>query len=150
MRHDPTAGELLEHEVATESHRLVLEWLGTLAPLRSRYFAHEARALIGEFAEWLLTRRPPTGNVLRDLAERLTPNPARTVEGTLAVLLDGIDKLDDEWLARALAHVNARTEGLDAAPLTDEQWKAGDIHSKVALLRAARSLKQALREASKL
>lgn len=83
---------------------------------------------------------------LRDLAVRLTPNPAMTVEGTLQMILDGIERIDDEALARSLAHMNARQAGLAAEPLTDEQWRSGDIQSKLNLIRAARSLKEALRE----
>jgi hypothetical protein len=87
----------------------------------------------------------PRSPTLFDLAARLTPNPAMTVAGTLSVILDGIDRIDDEALARALACANARQAGLDAPPITDEQWRAGDIHSKLELIRAATALKEALR-----
>lgn len=83
---------------------------------------------------------------LRNLAQRLTPNPALTVDGTLQMILSGIDNIDDEALARALAHVNARQAGLDAGPITDEQWRDGGLEAKMALILAARALKQALRE----
>jgi hypothetical protein len=87
---------------------------------------------------------PPV--TLRNLAMRLTPNPALTVDGTLQIILDGIEKIDDEALARALAQANARQAGLDAPPITDEDWRGGDIHSKLQLLQAAKALKQALRQ----
>jgi hypothetical protein len=94
---------------------------------------------------------PPqqSASALRDLAVRLTPNPALSVEGTLAIILDGIDRLDDEMLARSLGHVGARQAGLDAQPLSDEQWAAADPATKQMLIHSARALKLALREMSK-
>lgn len=96
---------------------------------------------------------PPTldqqGNsrphALRGLAMRLTPNPALTVDGTLAIILDAIDRIPDEDLARALAHQNARALGMDAGPISDEAWRDGDIQSRLALIGAAKALKAALR-----
>lgn len=101
--------------------------------------------MVGQIAEanGVEAKLPPV--TLRDLAARLTPNPALTVDGTLQVILDGIDRIDDEALARGLALANARQAGLDAGPISDEQWRAGDIQSKLNLIRAARSLKEALR-----
>jgi hypothetical protein len=148
MRADPTTAELAEHEVETEAHKLVVDWLQSrnlaTRPPRGELASAE------QFAEWMLTRRPPAGNALVELAERLTPNPALTPAGTLAIILDAIDKIDDQWLARTLAFVNARdVQGLAASPVTDEQWADGDLQSKIRLLQAARNLKAALREASK-
>lgn len=94
---------------------------------------------------------PPekSASALRDLAARLSPNPALSVEGTLAIILDGIDRLDDEALARSLGHVGARQAGLDALPLSDEQWAKADPATKQMLIHSARALKLALREMSK-
>ena len=86
---------------------------------------------------------------LRDLAIRLTPNPARTVEGTLAVIIDAIDRLDEESLARALGHVGARMQGLDAQPLTDERWAGADEQVKRSLMHNSVALKLALKEMCK-
>lgn len=143
MRKDPTTAELMEHEVETEAHQLVLEWQQE----RSEWFKRDICEIVVGFAEWLLQRRPPPGNALQQLAERLTPNPALTSAGTLAIILDGIDKIDEQQLARSLAFVNARdTQGMAVAPITDEQWRDGDIKSKMHLLTSARNLKAALRE----
>lgn len=107
----------------------------------------EARAI--EAANGQAHEAPkPASKTLRDLAARLTPNPARTIDGTLQIILSGIDNIDDETLARSLAHMNARAAGLDAGPISDEQWAKAEIGPKLDLLRAARSLKLALREIS--
>lgn len=94
-----------------------------------------------------IKRQPPkpASPTLFDLAVRLTPNPALTVHGTLEIILDAIEKIDNEALARALACINARRSGLDAGELTDEQWKAGGINEKLVLINAASALKEALR-----
>jgi hypothetical protein len=146
MRKDPTVAEIIENEVATEAHQLVLAWQQE----RSEWFKRDVAEIVEGFAEWMLTRRPPAGDALNDLAKRLHKNPALTANGTLAIILDGIDRIPDEWLARSLAHVNARQQGLAVSPLSDEDWAKGDLQAKVRLLQAARSLKEALREASKL
>lgn len=91
----------------------------------------------------------PPAITLRDLAARLTPNPARTIDGTLQILLDGIDKIDNEALARALGHVGARESGLDAQPLTDEEWSAAPFEAKLRLMHSSKLLKLALREMAK-
>jgi hypothetical protein len=92
----------------------------------------------------------PTGDVLLDLAERLTPNPALTAAGTLAIILDAIDKIDSDDLARKLAQINRRKEfGFDEGPPTEEQWRSADLKAKVQLIHAAQCLKEALREATK-
>jgi hypothetical protein len=91
------------------------------------------------------TPKPPAVT-LRDLAVRLTPNPALTVEGTLQMILSGIDNLPDEALARTLGHVGARLAGLDADPVSDEQWRAADVKLKLQLMQNARAMKIALRE----
>lgn len=102
---------------------------------------------------WTPPALDPEGNgkphALEDLAARLYPNPAKTAAGTLAIILDGIDRLDDEKLARTLAMVGARQAGLDAGPLSDEAWAAGDIQQKLKLFQAVQGLKQALREMAK-
>lgn len=92
---------------------------------------------------------PDLGNSgLRPLAQRLTPNPAISVEGTLAIILDGIDKLDEEKLARALGYISAREQGLDVQPMTDIEWEAADLDVKLQLAYSARALKIALRTMS--
>jgi hypothetical protein len=90
----------------------------------------------------------PMGEGLRSLAARLTPNPARTVAGTLAIILDGIDRIPDETLARAIGHVQARDGGLDVGPLTDEMWQSADINVKLLLIKAAKAMKESLRRMS--
>jgi hypothetical protein len=92
-------------------------------------------------------------SALQDLAARLTPNPALTVAGTLAMILDGIDRLDDEQLARTLGYVVARNPGdfdesgkaMDVEPMTDEQWLNADPVSKRQLILTAKAVKIALR-----
>jgi hypothetical protein len=86
----------------------------------------------------------PSGEGLLELAIRLTPNPARTAAGTLAVIIDGIDRLDTEKLARALGFVIAAQE-LECAPITDEQWAEADPAAKQQLILSAMALKNALR-----
>ena len=83
---------------------------------------------------------------LRDLAIRLTPNPARTVEGTLQVILDGIDRIDDNSLARSIAHASARMSGLDARLLTEEEWAVAEPENKRKLLFNTQIMKMALRQ----
>jgi hypothetical protein len=93
------------------------------------------------------------GDGLHALAERLTPNPALSVAGTLAMILDGIDRIDDEQLARTLGYVVAKNpgdfdgsgQGRDVEPLTDEQWAHADILSKAQLMLTAKAVKLALR-----
>jgi hypothetical protein len=100
-----------------------------------------------------LARPASVGPGLQDLAERLTPNPAFTAAGTLAILLDGIDRIDDEALARTLGYVVAKNpgdfdgsgQGRDVEPLTDEQWAEADPLSKGQLLLTAKAVKIALR-----
>jgi hypothetical protein len=93
-----------------------------------------------------VTPEPPRPTTLRDLAARLTPNPALTIDGTLQILLSGIDNIADEDLARALACANAsHLAGGQLPPLTDDEWKAGGIEEKLMLIRAAKALKHALR-----
>lgn len=88
----------------------------------------------------------PPRVTLRDLAARLTPNPALTIDGTLQIILSGIDNIDDEDLARALARANLAFElGGDPGPLSDEDWNGGEIVAKLQLIRGAKALKQALR-----
>jgi hypothetical protein len=83
---------------------------------------------------------------LRHLAARLTPNPALTVDGTLQVILDGIDKLDEEELARSIARANKGQQiGGDPGPISDEQWSAADPAVKERLLEAAEAMKIGLR-----
>jgi hypothetical protein len=94
---------------------------------------------------------PPV--TLRQLAIRLTPNPALTVDGTLQIILDGVEKLDEELLARTLGYVVAKNpddfdgsgQGMDVEPMTDEQWAAADPLSKHQLLLTAKAVKIALR-----
>jgi hypothetical protein len=87
---------------------------------------------------------PPV--TLRNLAVRLTPNPALTVDGTLQVILDGIDRLNDELLARSIARANKGQQiGGDPGPLTDEQWEGADPAVKGRLLEAAEAMKIGLR-----
>ena len=83
---------------------------------------------------------------LRDLAARLTPNPARTVDGTLQVILDGIDRIDENDLARTIGHVSARLAGLDAPLLTPEEWEEASESAKLQLLLNAQIMKIALRQ----
>lgn len=150
MRANPTTEELADHEVETEAHKLVLQWKDQ-RPFNGKMLARHDLETVEQFAEFMLKRRPAPGNAMLRLAERLTPNPALTPAGTLGIILEEIDNIDDQWLARTLAFVNARdVQGFAAQPLTDEQWREGDLQSKLRLLQAARNLKAALREASKL
>lgn len=82
---------------------------------------------------------------LRALAIRLTPNPARTVDGTLEVILDGIDRIDEIKLARALGYASARQQGLDVGPLSDAAWAAADPEIRRQLIYNAGAMKVALR-----
>lgn len=92
-------------------------------------------------------------SALLELARRLTPNPALTPHGTLAVILDGIDRLDDEQLARALGYIVARNpdnfdgsgKAMDVEPMTDEQWLTANPQSKHQLILTAKAVKLALR-----
>ena len=86
---------------------------------------------------------------LRDLAQRLTPNPALTVDGTLQIILSGIEKLDDELLARTFCWLANRLADRDSGPITDEQWAAEDLNLKVQLMQNVQVLKAAFREMSR-
>lgn len=96
---------------------------------------------------------PVLDHALRGLAARLTPNPALTTGGTLQIILDGIDRLDEDHLARTLGYVVAKNpddfdgsgQGRDVEPLTDEQWAEADPLSKRQLLLTAKAMKIALR-----
>lgn len=87
--------------------------------------------------------KPPNG--LRQLAIRLTPNPARTVEGTMAIIADGIARIDDEEIARLLGFASAREQGLDVAPLSDADWELADPDVKLQLIYSAKALKAVLK-----
>lgn len=82
---------------------------------------------------------------LRNLAQRLTPNPAFTVHGTLQMILDGVEKIDNEALARAVCHMTDRLHGQDTGPMTDEQWMAEDPRIREQLLLHVSIFKRALR-----
>lgn len=87
---------------------------------------------------------PPA--TLRSLAQRLTPNPALTVEGTLQIILDGIDRIDATALARSIARANkAEQIGGDPGPITDEHWLAAEPAVRHRLMEAASAMKLGLR-----
>lgn len=86
---------------------------------------------------------------LRNLAQRLTPNPALTVDGTLQMILDGVEKLDDDLLARAVCRMTDRLHGRDTGLISDEQWDAEESTIKQQLLLHVGVFKSALREMTK-
>lgn len=88
----------------------------------------------------------PTGATLRHLAMRLCPNPALTVEGTLQIILSGIDQIDTDTLARSIARANKGQQiGGDPGPISDEHWAMAEPDVKARLVEAAEAMKIGLR-----